>query len=204
MLEYFKTLSLLGWVEIASFFFGFFQVVLEVNKSRYLWHFCILSAICSFFVFLGYDFPALMALQLFYIGNAIYGLVQFRKRGCEDSGKVVVSRFNWKKGGISAGFAVLLFFVLTYFLKERALLEGCSFESKPYWDALLAAGSVLGTYYLSESYFCQWYIWLIINIISVVIFLVDGMFWMAALFFIYLVITIKGILYWKKNAVYLE
>lgn len=195
---------------------GFVYVLLEVKKSHYLWYFCIASAVLNLVVFYHNSYLSMALLQFYYIGNSIYGIKQFLKMrdeaiaiygpGPENRGKkLAISHFNWKVGIAAAVIAVVIFLVLAPIMKSYAEANGtAAFPSQPYWDAFIAVGSMLATFYLSKSYMCQWYLWLVINVISTVIFAMSGMYWMSLMYFSYIVISSFGLRNWIRNGVYIE
>ena len=195
---------------------GFFYVLLEIRKSHYLWYLCIAASILNIFVYWHNNYLIMCAIQFYYIGNAFYGLAQFRKvkaaaieeYGTRDEGdpdKVAVARFNWKVGGVASAIALAAFFALAPLVKAYAEANGgVAFPSQPYFDALIGVGSMLGTFFLSRSYFCQWYFWLVIDTLSIVIFCISGMYYMAALNVAYVVMAVYGAHFWRKHGVSID
>ena len=118
---------------------------------------------------------------------------------------MLIRRFNWKVGGISLAVSAAVFFILAPLLRSYAEAHGTAlFASQPYWDAFITVGSMLGTFFLSKSYMCQWYIWIFLDILTVGVFIRSGMYWMALLFSSYIVISCLGIRNWRKNGVYVD
>lgn len=215
-MEALTSIDIFRVLEILAMAVGFIYVLLEVKKSHYLWYFCIASSILNLVVFQHNNYISMALLQFYYIGNSIYGIKQFLKMrdeaiaiygaGPENRGKkLAISRFNWKTGIIAAVIAVVVFLILVPIMKAYAVANGTAdFPSQPYWDAFIAVASMLATFYLSKSYMCQWYLWLVINVISVVIFAMSGMYWMSLMYFSYIVISAFGLRNWIKNGVYIE
>ena len=216
MLEYISNLGFFGWMEVLAMIVGFVYVLLEVKKSHYLWYMCIVASIINIFVYWHNSYLMMLAIQFFYIGNAFYGLLQFRKvkraameeygsREEGDSDKVAIARFNWKVGGVASLIAVAAYFALVPLVKSYAFSHGApAFLSLPYFDTFMGVGSMLGTFFLSRSYICQWYFWLLIDSLSVVIFAISGMYFMAALNVVYVVLAVYGARFWHKHGVYVD
>ena len=73
-----------------------------------------------------------------------------------------------------------------------------------YWDAFIAVGSMVGTFFLGRSYMCQWYIWIFLDTITVGVFIYSHMYWMALMYVCYIVMSVFGIRHWRKYGVYVE
>jgi nicotinamide mononucleotide transporter len=216
VLDYFAGLDLFGWLEIIAMFVGIYYVYLEIRKTRLLWYVCILTSILNIFVYWHNNYLSMTLIQVYYIVMAFYGIHAFKEikeEAIEEYGaernptgqKVAIRRFDWKTGGVTLAIAVAAFFVLAPMLKVYATTHGTLlFPSQPYWDAFIAVGSMVGTFFLSKSYMCQWYVWIILDSITVGVFIYSGMYWMALMYVVYIVLAIIGIRNWRINSVYVE
>lgn len=214
MIEYFKSLDVFGWIEIAGMIIGFIYVLLQVKKTRKMWYFWLASSILNIFVYYHSGFNSMMALQFYYIVAAVYGIAQWNKTvdeakekyGQRKTGKeVLVRKFEWKKGLISTGVAIVAYALLVPVFKHFSESSGTAvFAAQPYWDTFVAVLSMLATYWLSQSYIEQWFIWIFVNAISIVIFAMGGIYWYCALYVAYLVLAVVGYFNWKRNAHYVD
>ena len=216
MLDYFAGLDLFGWLEIIAMFVGIYYVFLEIRKTRLLWYVCILTSILNIFVYWHNNYLSMTLIQVYYIVMAFYGIHAFKEikeEAIEEYGaernptgqKVAIRRFDWKTGGVTLAIAVAVFFVLAPMLKVYATTHGTLlFPSQPYWDAFIAVGSMVGTFFLSKSYMCQWYIWIVLDLITVGVFLYSGMYWMSVMYVCYIIMSLIGIRNWRINGVYVD
>lgn len=215
LIDYFAGLDVYGWLEILAMVVGIYYVFLEIRKTRLLWYVCIITSILNIFVYWHNNYLSMTLIQFYYIATAIYGIYSFSKikdeaiaiYGEEDnpSGqKVAIRRFNWKVGGITLALGVVAFFLLVPILKNYASSHGALFPSQPYWDAFIAVGSMIGTFFLSKSYMCQWFIWIGLDLITVGVFVYSGMYWMALMYVAYIVMSLFGIRNWRRNGVYVD
>ena len=214
--NYFAGLDLFGWLEIIAMFVGIYYVYLEIRKTRLLWYVCILTSILNIFVYWHNNYLSMTLIQVYYIVMAFYGIHAFKEikeEAIEEYGaernptgqKVAIRRFDWKTGAVTLVIAVAAFFILAPMLKVYATTQGTLlFPSQPYWDAFIAVGSMVGTFFLSKSYMCQWYVWIVLDLITVGVFLYSGMYWMSVMYFCYIVMAVIGIRNWRINGVYVE
>ncbi|MBR4353172.1 MAG: nicotinamide mononucleotide transporter [Bacteroidales bacterium] len=216
VLDYFAGLDLFGWLEIIAMFVGIYYVYLEIRKTRLLWYVCILTSILNIFVYWHNNYLSMALIQVYYIVMAFYGIHAFKEikeEAIEEYGaernptgqKVAIRRFDWKTGAVTLAIAVAAFFVLAPMLKVYATTHGTLlFPSQPYWDAFIAVGSMVGTFFLSKSYMCQWYIWIVLDLITVGVFLYSGMYWMSVMYVCYIIMSLIGIRNWRINGVYVD
>ena len=219
VLDYFAGLDVWGWLEIAAMVVGFYYVLLEIRKPKLLWYVCIATSILNIFVYWHNNYVSMTVLQFYYIATAIYGIYAFtkihhdaiaqnQKQGEETHHaphKVLIRRFDWKVGGITLAVGVVVFFILAPILKSYAQANGTElFPSQPYWDAFITVGSMIGTFFLSKSYMCQWFIWIGLDLLTVGVFIYSGMYWMAAMYVCYIIMSCFGIRNWRRNGVYVD
>ncbi len=213
MSEYFASLDIFGWLEIAAMVVGFIYVLYEIRKSRKMWYFWLVSSILNIFVFWHSHYYSMMLIQFYYIGASIYGIAQWTKvkdasieqHGLDDRPqhpKIAIIPFNKKKGVISAAVAVAAYLLLAPFFSSVAAKTGnISFAGQPYFDTAVAVLSMLATYWLSQSFREQWYIWIVVNVASMPIFFLGGVYWMSLLYVAYTVMCIIGMWQWRKYGV---
>jgi nicotinamide mononucleotide transporter len=212
---YFVGLDFWGWLEIFAMVAGIFYVYLEIGKSQLLWYVCILTSVLNIFVYWHNNFLSMTVIQFYYIVMAFYGIHAFREikeeadaeygDGKAPEEKVLIRRFDWKTGAWTLAIAVPVYFVVAHILSAYADIHGTAlFPSQPWWDAFIAVGSMVGTFFLSKSYMCQWFVWIVLNTITVGVFLYSGMYWMALMYVVYIILAIFGIRNWRRNGVYVD
>ncbi len=213
---YFAGLDVYGWLEIAAMVVGIYYVYLEIGKSRLLWYVCILTSILNILVYWHNNYVSMTVIQVYYIVMAFYGIHAFKEineEAAETLGeeresrqqKVLIRRFDWKTAGWTLAIAVPAYFALVHIIRAYAqAYGGLLFPSQPWWDAFIAVGSMVGTFFLSKSYMCQWYIWIGLDLITVGVFVYSGMYWMALMYVCYIVMSCFGIRNWRRNGVYID
>ena len=216
VLEYFAGLDVYGWLEIAAMVVGIYYVYLEIGKTRLLWYVCILTSILNILVYWHNNYVSMTVIQVYYIVMAFYGLHAFKEikedsaaESSTESGsgeqKVLIRRFDWKTGATVLAIAVPVYFVVVHIIRTYAELHGgLLFPSQPWWDAFIAVGSMIGTFFLSKSYMCQWYVWIVLNVISVGVFIYSGMYWIAGMYVIYIILAFFGLRNWRRNGVFVD
>lgn len=214
MSEYFASLDIYGWLEIAAMVVGFVYVVYEVRKSSLMWYFWLISSLFNIFVYAHSHYYSMMLIQFYYIGASIYGIVQWAKvkksaaAQIQEGGRdktIAIKRFNRRKALVSSIIAVAVYFILAPFFNSVAARTGnISFAGQPYFDTAVAVLSMLATYWLSQSFMQQWYIWLVVNVASIPIFFLGGVYWMSALYVAYTVMGLIGMYQWRHRGIIID
>ena len=215
-LAYFASLDIWGWLEILAMIVGIYYVYLEIGKTKLLWYVCILTSILNIFVYWHNNFLSMAVIQVYYIVMAFYGIHAFKELGedavaekvdesQENKNQVLIRRFEWKTAGVALAIAAVAYFIVAHILLVYAQTHGTAlFPSQPYWDAFIAVGSMVGTFFLSKSYMCQWYVWIILDLLTVGVFIYSGMYWIALMYVVYIVLAFFGIRNWRRNGVYVD
>ena len=214
MLDYFSSLDLFGWLEIAAVIIGLAYVVLEVLKSDAMWALCIVSSLMNIAVYLHNAFPAMALLQVYYIVTSVYGIIQWRRldtmghpSGGQPQGEETlrIVRPSKKVILISLAAAVALTALLWPVCNQIDHAAGAEpYRGQVLLDTSMAVLSMVAMYWVSRSYPENWYLWILINLVSVAMFLFGGLYWMAALYGCYLVTAFIGLRHWKRNGVYID
>jgi len=68
----------------------------------------------------------------------------------------------------------------------------------PWIDSLVATFSLYANYFLMKRKIENWWIWIFVNCVYVGLFIFKGLFISAGLYFILLILAIKGLKEWHK------
>ena len=121
-----------------------------------------------------------------------------------ESDTIILNRLSWKTVIISAVVTVIGVVALSWgmgCLHDSGLLAE---NPMSLLDSAVAVLSAVATWWLVKSYREQWWLWIVADAMSVTLCAMQGMWWMAALYVIYIVSAFYGLLHWKKRGVYLD
>jgi nicotinamide mononucleotide transporter len=68
----------------------------------------------------------------------------------------------------------------------------------PWADAFTTALNIVGTWMLARKYIEQWYVWLVVEVVSVWLYAYKGIYFYSALYCIYTVICVLGYYKWRR------
>jgi nicotinamide mononucleotide transporter len=166
-------------------------LVLAIRQNIWCWGAALISTAIYLYVFFEARLYMESALQVFYIGMAIYGWQQWR-RG-DHGGQRRVSTWSASQHlqalGVVAMLSALSSFVLARYTNAAL----------PLLDSITTWGSVVATYMVARKIFENWYYWFVIDSVSIYLYLSRDLQQTAALFAIYLVLIVFGIVAWRKD-----
>ena len=160
---------------ILTFIFGFAQVV----TYTYL---CVLER-----------FYAEIAINIYYFFTMIYGVYCWRRRLSDNTLQVQTRRLSRNIFPIMS-VAILLFSVLTGWLLQRY-----TDDPQPYLDAFTTVPAIAAQILMVMAYREQWYLWLMVDVLALVMWLRAENYCMAAQYAFWCANCIYGYVQWTKS-----
>lgn len=182
-----------NYVEVLGVILSLIYLVLSIRQSIYLWPVGILSALIYVVVFYQSKFYADMGLNVYYFIISIYGWIHWSGTDREAGEELPVIRTGISRGLVLVAIAMVLFVLLGY------LLDHYTDSPVPYWDALTTAGSIVATWMLTKKILEHWIVWIIVDFISMGLYIYRGLYPTMILFAIYTSMAVVGYIQWKKT-----
>jgi len=183
-------------LEVTAVVFALAYLLLAVRENVLCWLFAFLST--AIYTVLFWDVSLLMesALNVYYMGMAVYGWYQWTRGGSNgDAGTHALeirSMSGQQHALVISGIAILTF-VSGYFLSEH------SSAAWPYIDSFTTWASVIATYLVARKYLQNWLYWIVIDTVSVPLYIDRGLNLTALLFVAYVVIAAVGYFKWREH-----
>ena len=111
----------------------------------------------------------------------------------EQGERLNVTRLKLRMGMVLAGVFVLLYFVMWLVLSKL------TDSPVPEWDSFITSLSIVATWMLARKIYEHWFLWIIVNLASAVIFLSRGLYPTMVLYIIYLIMSFAGLKAWKSS-----
>lgn len=176
---------------------GILYVVLEILQKNSMWVVGILTASACAFSFGVQHVWASMGLNIYYVGMSVMGFIQWRKAGRQvGEGEIHLQRLPQKVALWSAAVFLLGSLLLIQLLRATG-------DAEPRLDAVATVLSVIGTWWLAQSYLQQWLLWILADILTTTLCIVTGQYWLACLYLAYIASAVYGYTHWKKHGKYL-
>lgn len=71
----------------------------------------------------------------------------------------------------------------------------------PEWDAFITSLSIVATWMLARKIYEHWYLWIIVNFVSAVLFIARGLYPTVILYLVYGIMSFAGLIAWKKTII---
>jgi nicotinamide mononucleotide transporter len=68
----------------------------------------------------------------------------------------------------------------------------------PHWDAAIAMLSVAGQILMTRRYIENWHWWIVVNMISVPLYLTKALYLTTGLYALFLVFAVLGLIEWRR------
>jgi len=183
----------MSWGDMAGFLTGIVNVWLAARAHVWNFHFGILNAAILGLVFLQERLFADASLQIVFIVLNVRGLLQWRA-GHTVRESDPVFRLPHREHTLLVLVAGVLFFPLWYVL---GLLRG----SAPPIDAAITSLSIVAQWLLNRRVLENWAWWIVIDLISIPLYVSRGLPLIAALYVVFLALCVQGFLRWRRHVV---
>ena len=179
-------------IELFAFITGIIYIILEIRQKNMMWVIGILTGLACSFSFAVQHLYASMGLNIYYVFVSIWGLVQWRrdKGALAGEGESVI---HLNRLSLKTALVILLGSACLVFILRLAGRSETSF------DAVVAVMSAIGTWWLARSYPQQWLVWIVADLLSTVLCLKTGMYWMAVLYLAYTASAVFGYYHWMRK-----
>ena len=166
-------------------------LLLAVRQHIACWYAAFVSTAIYFFIFLDVGLYMQSALQVYYLGMALYGFYVWRNNG-QDSA-LPISTWHWQQHGIAIALIVALTLASTLALREW------SDAQLPLLDSFTTWGAIVTTFMVARKILENWLYWIVVDSVSLYLYLDRALWLTAALFGIYLIIVIFGWFSWQQQ-----
>lgn len=182
-------------LQIVGVALGLFYLYLEYRANIWLWVVGIIMPMVHAVLYYRSGLYADFSMEIFYIIVGIYGLyVWWRKPSGTQKGGLQISyatRRVWCIALAMYGFSHALIYLL---------LVNFTDSTVPFWDSLSTSLSIVAYWMLSRKYVEQWLVWLVVDIITVGLYLYKDIPLTAGLYALYTALAIVGYMRWRKMA----
>ena len=179
--------------ELAAVALGIAYLLLALRESLWCWYAAFASTAIFLFIFWDVNLFMESALQVYYLVMAVYGWWQWQRTPAGESGKLSISRWSIRQHVVAAGAIILIS------IMSGTVLTAYTSAALPFLDSFTTWGSVLTTWMVTRKILENWLYWLLIDAVSIVLYLDRGLYLTALLFAAYLVIAVFGFRTWLKH-----
>lgn len=181
-----------NYIEILGALSGLIYLFFSIRQLVWLWPLGIISSLFYTYIFFTAKFYADMGLQVYYFFISFYGWYNWIYGKTGDSGLPVK-----KASYVLLIILIILTFIITFII--AGVLTNYTDSPLPFWDALTTAGGIVATWMLARKIIEHWLFWIIIDAISMGLYIYKGLYPTSILFFVYFTMAAIGYINWKKD-----
>jgi len=187
IIEAVKMTSVLEWAGVLT---SIAYVVLASFRRIECWIFGFISS--SIYVYICYEAHLFLEtyLQVFYIGMAIYGWINWKKNKLKTV-PVIFWKLKFHLSLILVGSVATI--GLGYYFGTRTT------QASPYLDAAITAFSLLATWMTARRVIEGWVYWVIIDGSAIYLYTTRDLYMTSVLFFIFTVMSLSAFFQWYKQ-----
>ena len=179
-------------LELLAVVFAVAYLVLAVKENSLCWYAAGISTLIFLFIFWDVKLYMESGLQIYYLAMAFYGWYQWRGAQTETV-SLRVSKWRAKQHVVALALIATLTFV------SGSLLNSGTDANLPYLDSFTTWASVVTTFMVARKILENWFYWLVIDSVSIYLYLDRELYFTSLLFAIYIVIIFFGWFAWNRS-----
>ncbi|MBL4682117.1 MAG: nicotinamide mononucleotide transporter [Pseudomonadales bacterium] len=183
--------------ELIGFISGLLCVWLLIRQSIWTWPIGLVYTLVSLFVFFEAKLYSEFGLHIYYAVMNAYGWYYWSRVGAAETGEgktsVPVTSVNIKTLYLLIGITLVSIPALA------ALMSHFTDADMVYADATITILSFVAMWMTARKFIESWYVWLLVDVIATVVYVIKGIELYAVLYCVYIVMAVMGWAAWRKT-----
>lgn len=208
----------LSWIEAVGTLAGLLCIWLASLEKISNYAFGLINVTLFAIIFFQIQLYASLLLQLFFFAANIYGWYAWSRQNSQQEAELQIRWLPLPKAiawfvacVVAIGFMTVYINPVFAFLTRVAVsaMSGIGLsvtmpelqpDAFPFWDSCMMVLSIAAMILMTRKYVENWLLWVIINVISVVIFALQGVYAMSLEYLLLTFIALNGSRMWIKSA----
>lgn len=208
----------LSWIEAVGTLAGLLCIWLASLEKISNYAFGLINVTLFAIIFFQIQLYASLLLQLFFFAANLYGWYAWSRQNTANEAVLQIRWLPFPKAiawlaacvvaiGVMTAFIDPVFAVLTRVAVNIMQALGLNVampelqpDAFPFWDSCMMVLSIAAMILMTRKYVENWLLWVIINVISVVIFALQGVWAMSLEYMLLTFIALNGSRMWMKSA----
>ena len=182
-------------LEIVGTILGLIYLYYEYRASSSLWIVNIIMSAIYVLIYFSEGIYALGCMSIYNILAAIYGMLMWKYSKTSDQKELPITSIPKKVLLNSSLVMIVLSAALVYVLHKISDSGDLLYNSL---DGLASSATIISLYWLAKKYKEQWFGWIFVNFISVMLYILTDLYFTAALYTLYIVVAVAGYREWNK------
>ena len=188
----------LSYIELIGTLFGLISVYYASKANILTWPTGIINEVALFILFFQVQLYADMFLQVYFFVVTIFGWYKWKSNTADvpvtSAGPLMIKIIAviMVMGTISVGLVIRTIhsWLPAFFPLPAAY---------PFADSFVMTGSIIATVLLARKQVENWYLWIIVDVVSVVVYLLKGIYFLSIEYVIFLGLASYGLYRWTKQ-----
>jgi nicotinamide mononucleotide transporter len=188
----------ISYVELIGTLFGLVSVYFASKANILTWGTGIVNEIFLFILFFQVQLYAELFLQIYFFVVTLYGWYKWNAKTNETK----ISEISLRNQIILAVIILIGTLFSSFFFTNIHLYLPAYFKIQaayPFADSFVMTSSIVATILLAKKKIENWYLWIIIDFVCVVLYFKKGVYFLSIEYIIFLGLASFGLYHWKKQ-----
>ena len=179
------------WLDITTTALGLAYILLEYKASVWMWVVGFMMQALGIVLYYQKGLYADCGMEFYYLAMTVYGFVAWTRHKQKTSDLPIrhmpkKTALAWLGVGLAAWLVIYL------------ILKNFTNSTVPVADAFTTAFSIVGIWALARKYLEQWFVWIVVDVVTCVLYFYKDIPFKASLYALYVVIAVMGYFKWKE------
>ena len=179
------------WLDITTTALGLAYILLEYKASVWMWVVGFFMQSLGIVLYYQKGLYADCGMEFYYLAMTVYGFIAWMRH--KSKVKELPIRHMPRRLAFVWVFAAMAIWALIYFVLSRF-----TNSTVPVADAFTTALSIVGIWALARKYLEQWFVWILVDVVTCALYFYKDIPFKAGLYALYVVIAVFGYFKWKK------
>jgi nicotinamide mononucleotide transporter len=179
-------------LEALAALLGLANILLIIRRSVWNYPFALAMVALYAMIFAEAKLYSDAGLQVFFFAINLYGWWSWRANEAS-AGEIVVERLG------RSGRMLWLAATATASLIWGTVMHITTDAAYPWWDASIACWSVAAQILMTRRYIENWHGWIAVNLISIPLYGIKGLWLTCGLYAIFLAMAVWGLIEWRRT-----
>lgn len=176
-------------IEFASVITAFLAIFLSIRGTRWTWPFYFLSSLLYGWLFVEFHLFASAAMQLIFMGAAIWGWFSWGEEGAEAPGRLDPALRLRGAVGVAVLWALAV-----------PLLQSIG-GAATWGDAFMLVGSLAAQVLMVLQKTETWPVWIVVNTVGTLLYASQGLYFTSLFYAVLIVMAVAGWRAWSQRSV---
>ena len=179
------------WLDITTTALGLAYILLEYKASVWMWIVGFVMQSLGIVLYYQKGLYADCGMEFYYLAMTVYGFIAWMRHKTQTKELPIRhmpkrTAFIWLGAGL--GIWAFIYFVLSRFTNSTV----------PVADAFTTAFSIVGIWALARKYLEQWFVWIVVDVVTSALYFYKDIPFKASLYALYVIIAVFGYFKWKQ------